>query len=105
MIENKEEYFAKRKVLFDKVIAGLDLNSTVRHLQTLYGEDAKLSDILKDAEAKAKKAIEEHQAFVKDVQDAICAINNKYSPQEILAFTANSMDEVDLANAFWSGKL
>ena len=47
MIENKEEYRKKCKELTDAFNVQLDVLSTVGHLQTLYGDDAKLSYIKK----------------------------------------------------------
>lgn len=88
MIENKEEYKKKCKELTDAMSAQFEVVSTVGHLQTLYGMDAKLSDIKKTAEAEAKKAMDKLDAFMKEECDALIAINEKYDTSEILGFNA-----------------
>lgn len=105
MIENKEEYKKQCKKLTDALLAQLDVLSTVGHLQTLYGDDAKLSDIKKAAEAEYKKANEKLEEFTKEERDALIAINAKYDCSEILGFIANGCDSIDLANAYMEGKL
>ena len=88
MIENKEEYKKKCKELTDAMSAQFEVVSTVGHLQTLYGMDAKLSDIKKTAEAEAKKAMDKLDAFMNEERDALIAINEKYDTSEILGFNA-----------------
>ncbi len=105
MIENKEEYRKKCKELNDELLARLDVVSTVGHLQTLYGDDAKLSDIKKTAEAEYKKANEKYETFTKEERDALVAINAKYNCSEILGFIANGSDSIDLVNAYLEGKI
>lgn len=105
MIENKEEYKKQCKELTDAMLARLDVVSTVGHLQTLYGDDAKLSDIKKTAEAEYKKANEKLEAFTKEERDALIAINAKYNCSEILGFIANGSDSIDMVNAYLQGKL
>jgi hypothetical protein len=105
MIENKEEYKKKCKELTDAMNAQIEVVSTVGHLQTLYGNDAKLSDIKKTAEAEAKKAMDKLDAFRKEETDALIAINSKYDTGKILDFIANGYDSIDLVNAYLEGKL
>ena len=105
MIGNKEEYKKKCKELTDEMSAQFEVVSTVGHLQTLYGMDAKLSDIKKTAEADAKKAIDKLDAFMKEERDALIAINEKYDTSEILGFISNGYDSIDLVNAYLEGKL
>lgn len=105
MIENKEEYKKRCKELTDEVSAQSEVVSTVGHLQTLYGDDAKLSDIKKTAEAEYKKANEKYEAFTKEERDALVAINAKYNCSEILGFIANGYDSIDLVNAYLEGKI
>lgn len=105
MIENKEEYKKKCKDLTDELLAKLDVVSTVGHLQTLYGDDAKLSDIKKAAEAEYKKANEKLEEFTKEERDALIAINAKYSASEILGFIADGCDSIDMVNAYLKGEL
>lgn len=105
MIENKEEYKKRCKELTDELLARLDVVSTVGHLQTLYGDDAKLSDIKKTAEAEYKKANEKLEAFTKEERDALVAINAKYNCSKILGFIANGSDSIDLVNAYLEGKI
>ena len=105
MIENKEEYQKKCKELTDEMSAQFDVVSTVGHLQTLYGEDAKLSDIKKAAEAETRKAIDKLDAFRKEETDAMIAINEKYDISEILGFISNGYDTIDLVNAYLGGNL
>ena len=105
MIGNKEEYKKKCKELTDAMSAQFEVVSTVGHLQTLYGMDAKLSDIKKTAEADAKKAIDKLDAFMKEERDALIAINEKYDTSEILGFISNGYDSIDLVNAYLEGKL
>jgi hypothetical protein len=105
MIENKEEYKKKCKELTDAMSAQFEVVSTVGHLQTLYGMDAKLSDIKKTAEADTRKAIDELDAFTKEERDALLAINEKYDSGQILDFVANGCDTIDMVNAYLEGKL
>ena len=105
MIENKEEYKKKCKELTDAMSAQFDVVSTVGHLQTLYGMDAKLSDIKKTAEAEAKKAIDKLDSFMKEERDALIAISEKYDSAEILGFIANGYDSIDMVNAYLEGKI
>jgi hypothetical protein len=105
MIENKEEYKKKCKELTDAMSAQFDVVSTVGHLQTLYGMDAKLSDIKKTAEAEARKAIDKLDAFMKEERDALIAINEKYDTGKILDFIANGYDTIDMVNAYLEGKI
>ena len=105
MIENKEEYRKKCKELTDASNVQLDVLSTVGHLQTLYGDDAKLSDIKKTAEADFKKANEKLEEFTKEERDALVAINAKYSAAEILGFIANGADSIDMVNAYLKGDI
>ena len=105
MIENKEEYKKKCKELTDAMSAQFEVVSTVGHLQTLYGMDAKLSDIKKTAEAEARKAIDKLDAFMKEERDALTAINEKYDCAEILGFIANGYDSIDMVNAYLEGKI
>ena len=105
MIENKEEYKKKCKELTDAMSAQFEVVSTVGHLQTLYGMDAKLSDIKKAAEAEAKKAMDKLDAFRKEETDALIAINAKYDSGQILDFIANGNDTIDMVNAYLEGKL
>ena len=105
MIKDKEEYKKKCKELTDALNAPLDVISTVGHLQTLYGDDAKLSDIKKIAETDCKKAQDKLDAFTKEERDALNAINEKYDCSEILGFIANGCDSIDLVNAYLEGKL
>jgi DNA topoisomerase IA len=105
MIENKEEYKKKCKELTDAMSAQFEVVSTVGHLQTLYGMDAKLSDIKKTAEAEAKKAMDKLDAFRKEETDALIAINAKYDTGQILNFIANGYDSIDMVNAYLEGKL
>ena len=105
MIENKEEYKKKCKELTDAMSAQFEVVSTVGHLQTLYGMDAKLSDIKKTAEAEAKKAMDKLDAFRKEETDALIAINAKYDSGQILDFIANGNDTIDMVNAYLEGKI
>ena len=105
MIENKEEYRKKRKELTDAMGAQVEVVSTVGHLQTLYGMDAKLSDIKKTAEADTRKAIDELDAFMKEERDALIAINEKYDSGQILDFIENGYDSLDMVNAYLEGKI
>ena len=105
MIENKEEYKKKCKELTDAMSAQFEVVSTVGHLQTLYGDDAKLSDIKKTAEAETKKAIDKLDAFRKEETDALIAINAKYDISKILNYIANGYDSIDMVNAYLEGKL
>ena len=105
MIENKEEYKKKCKELTDAMSAQFEVVSTVGHLQTLYGMDAKLSDIKKTAEAEARKAMDKLDAFRKEETDALIAINAKYDTGRILDFIANGYDSIDMVNAYLEGKI
>lgn len=105
MIKDKEEYRKQCKELTDALNVQLDVLSTVGHLQTLYGDDAKLSDIKKAAEADFKKANEKLEEFTKEEREALTAINAKYSCQEILGFIADGADSIDMVNAYLKGKL
>ena len=105
MIENKEEYKKKCKELTDAMSAQFEVASTVGHLQTLYGMDAKLSDIKKTAEAEARKAMDKLDAFRKEETDAMIAINAKYDSGQILDFIANGNDTIDMVNAYLEGKI
>ena len=105
MIENKEEYRKKCKELTDAMSAQFEVVSTVGHLQTLYGMDAKLSDIKKTAEADTRKAIDELDAFTKEERDALLAINDKYDSGQILDFMATGYDSLDMVNAYLEGKI
>lgn len=105
MIENKEEYKKKCKELTDAMSAQFEVVSTVGHLQTLYGMDAKLSDIKKTAEAEARKAMDELDAFRKEETDTMIAINAKYDINKILNYIANGYDSIDMVNAYLEGKL
>ena len=105
MIENKEEYRKKCKELTEAFNVQLDVLSTVGHLQTLYGDDAKLSDIKKTAEAEYRKANDKYEAFTKEERDALVAINAKYSASEILGFIADGCDSIDMVNAYLKGEL
>lgn len=105
MIENKEEYKKKCKELTDAMSAQFEVVSTVGHLQTLYGMDAKLSDIKKTAEAEARKAMDKLDAFRKEETDALIAINSKYDTGRILGFIANGYDSIDMVNAYLEGKI
>ena len=105
MIENKEEYKKKCKELTDAMSAQFEVVSTVGHLQTLYGMDAKLSDIKKTAESEARKAIDKLDAFMKEERDALIAISAKYDAGQILNYIANGNDTIDLVNAYLKGKL
>ena len=105
MIENKEEYKKKCKELTDAMSAQFEVVSTVGHLQTLYGDDAKLSDIKKTAEAEARKAIDKLDAFRKEETDALIAINAKYDINKIQNYIANGYDFIDMVNAYLEGKL
>lgn len=105
MIENKEEYKKKCKELTDAMSAQFEVVSTVGHLQTLYGMDAKLSDIKKTAEAEAKKAMDKLDAFRKEETDSLIAINAKYDTGQILDFIANGNDTIDMVNAYLEGKI
>lgn len=105
MIENKEEYKKKCKELTDEMSAQFEVVSTVGHLQTLYGDDAKLSDIKKTAEAETRKAIDKLEEFTKEERDALVAINAKYDCAEILGFIANGYDSIDMVNAYLEGKI
>ena len=105
MIENKEEYKKKCKELTDAMSAQFEVVSTVGHLQTLYGMDAKLSDIKKTAEDEARKAMDKLDAFRKEETDALIAINAKYDSGQILDFIANGNDTIDMVNAYLEGKL
>ena len=105
MIENKEEYRKKCKELTDEMSAQFDVVSTVGHLQTLYGMDAKLSDIKKTAEEDTRKAIDKLDAFMKEERDALIAINEKYDCGQIIGFIENGYDSLDMVNAYLEGKL
>ena len=105
MIENKEKYKKKCKELTDAMSAQFEVVSTVGHLQTLYGMDAKLSDIKKTAEAEARKAMDKLDAFRKEETDALIAINAKYDSGQILDFIANGNDTIDMVNAYLEGKI
>lgn len=105
MIENKEEYKKKCKELTDAMNEQIEVLSIVGHLQTLYGMDAKLSDIKKTAEAENMKAIDELDAFRKEERDTLIAINEKYDTGKILDFIANGYDTIDLVNAYLEGKI
>jgi hypothetical protein len=105
MIENKEEYKKKCKELTDAMSAQFDVVSTVGHLQTLYGMDAKLSDIKKTAEAEARKAYDKLETFRKEETDALIAINEKYDCAQMIGFINNGYDSIDMVNAYLEGKL
>lgn len=105
MIENKEEYRKKCKELTDAMSAQFEVVSTVGHLQTLYGDDAKLSDIKKIAKSEFMKAYDKLNAFRKEETDAMIAINGKYDSSEILGFIANGYDSIDIVNAYLEGKI
>lgn len=105
MIENKEEYKKKCKELTDAMSAQFEVVSTVGHLQTLYGMDAKLSDIKKTAEDESRKAMDKLDAFRKEETDALIAINAKYDSGQILDFIANGNDTIDMVNAYLEGKI
>lgn len=105
MIKNKEEYRKQCKELTDAMLAHLGVVSTVGHLQTLYGEDAKLSDIKKFAEAEMKKANEKLDDFTKEEREALTEVNAKYDSQQILDFISSGCDSIDLANAYMERKI
>ena len=105
MIKDKEEYRKQCKELNDAMTAQLDVLSTVGHLQTLYGDDAKLSDIKKTAEAECKKAQDNLDEFTKEEREALIAIQEKYVCSEILGLIANGYDSIDIVNAYLEGKI
>lgn len=71
MIDDKEAYKKKCKELEDGLSAQIEVLSVVGHLQTLYGMDAKLSDIKKTAEAETRKAIDKLDAFKEKAVDTL----------------------------------
>lgn len=105
MIENKEEYEAKTKELVMEMTEKFDAISNVEDLQSTFGSDAKLCDIKKRLEDEARQVIQKHDEFTKEVRDNLTAIVNKYSIGEILCFTTNGGDLIDLSNAYASGKI
>ncbi len=105
MIENKEEYEAKTKELVMEMTEKFDAISNVEDLQSTFGSDAKLCDIKKRLEDEARQVIQKHDEFTKEFRDNITAIVNKYSIGEVLCFTTNGGDLIDLSNAYASGKI
>ena len=105
MIENKEEYRKKCKELTDAMNAHLDVVSTVGHLQTLYGDDAKLSDIKKAAEADMKKAFDKLEEFTKEEIETMKKIEEKYDSDTIIGWVTTGYDRIDMVNAYLKGKI
>jgi len=105
VIENKEEYEAKTKELVMEMTEKFDAISNVEDLQSTFGSDAKLCDIKKRLEDEARQVIQKHDEFTKEFRDNITAIVNKYSIGEVLCFTTNGGDLIDLSNAYASGKI
>ena len=105
MIENKEEYRKKCKELTDAMNAHVEVVSTVGHLQTLYGMDAKLSDIKKAAEADTRKAIDKLDAFMKEEIETMKKIEEKYDSDTIIGWVTTGYDRIDMVNAYLEGKL
>jgi len=105
VIENKEEYEAKTKELVMEMTEKFDAISNVEDLQSTFGSDAKLCDIKKRLEDEARQVIQKHDEFTKEFRDNLTAIVNKYSIGEILCFTTNGGDLIDLSNAYASGKI
>jgi len=76
----------------------------VQELINQYG-DQKLSDLLKDVEERYDLAKEMLDTFCKEENEALRALDEKYSPGELVALTCNTRDAVDLAIKYVKGEI
>ena len=77
---------------------------TVQKLLNQYG-DQKLSDVLKDGQGRYDMAKEMLDTFCKEEDEALRALEKKYTPGELVALTCNSRDTVELAMKFVKGEI
>ena len=104
MIENKEEYKAHCKELIDRQLAAMDVLETVKKLIEQFG-DIKLSEAKTKLYQAASDAIREHEEYTREEYTIMGEINNKYSISQILWWTTNGYDTVDMVNAYLRGDL
>ena len=76
----------------------------VQELLNQYG-DKKLSELLMDVEERYNMAKELLDTFCKEEDEALRALEKKYTPGEIVALTCNTRDTVELAMKFVKGEI
>lgn len=76
----------------------------VQELLNRYG-DQKLSDLLKDVQGRYDMAREMLDAFCKEEDEALLALQKKYTPGELVALTCTTRDAVDLAIKYIKGEI
>lgn len=76
----------------------------VQELINQYG-DKKLSELLLDVEERYNMAKEMVDTFCKEEDEALRALEKKYTPGELVALTCNARDTVDLAMKFVKGEI
>lgn len=76
----------------------------VQELLNQYG-DQKLSDLLKDVQGRYDMAREMLDAFCKEEDEALLALQKKYTPGELVALTCTARDAVDLAIKYIKGEI
>ena len=76
----------------------------VQELLNQYG-DKKLSELLMDVEERYNMAKEMLDTFCKEEDEALRALDEKYTPGELVALTCNARDSVELAMKFVKGEI
>ena len=99
-----ENYRKDRAAYKEIVEAKFNDIITVQKLLNQYG-DKKLSELLLDVEERYNMAKEMVDTFCKEEDDALRALEKKYTPGELVALTCNSRDTVELAMKFVKGEI
>ena len=99
-----ENYRKDRAAYKEIVEAKFNDIITVQKLLNQYG-DKKLSELLLDVEEHYNMAKEMVDTFCKEEDDALRALEEKYTPGELVALTCNSRDTVELAMKFVKGEI
>ena len=99
-----ENYRKDRAAYKEIVEAKFNDIIAVQELLNQYG-DKKLSDLLKDVQGRYDMAKEMLDTFCKEEDEALRALEKKYTPGELVALTCNSRDTVELAMKFVKGEI
>ena len=99
-----ENYRKDRAAYKEIVEAKFNDIITVQKLLNQYG-DKKLSELLLDVEERYNMAKEMVDTFCKEEDDALRALEKKYTPGELVALTCATRDVVDLAIKYVKGEI
>ena len=95
--KDKATYFSIVDSKFQDIIK-------VQELLNRYG-DKKLSELLKDVEERYNMAKEMLDDLCKEEEEALRALEEKYTPGELVALICNARDSVELAMKFVKGEI